>query len=159
MARKPDIQYVTQFYIHGSEAPAIELEPARRKRKSAKTGAAYQPARKIRVLIDPMALCGIVVAVVMVVLMAVGVWQYMDTCERYENMISYVIDLQNENVGLKQTYKAGYDPADIQEKALAIGMIPIEEAEVVYISEYVPVEEPQTSIWEEISWFLKGLFA
>jgi hypothetical protein len=159
MGKKPDIQYVTQFYIHGSEAPALQPQPQRQRRSQRTTPAVAAPVRKIRIAVDPVAVCGIVVAVVMVILMAVGVMQYMDTCRRYETMHDQVIDLQNQNITLERDFRGGYDPEDIREKALAIGMVSIDQVEVIKITEYVPVEEVESTLWEEISWFLKGLFA
>jgi len=38
-------------------------------------------------------------------------------------------------------------------------MIPMEEAEVITITPVLPEPEPETPWWENISWFLKGLFA
>jgi hypothetical protein len=83
----------------------------------------------------------------------------MDTCRRYETMHDQVIDLQNQNITLERDFRGGYDPEDIREKALAIGMVSIDQVEVIKITEYVPVEEVESTLWEEISWFLKGLFA
>ena len=158
MGKKPDIQYVTQFYIHGSEAPALQPHPQWRRQNRASAPRAV-PARKIRIPVDPIAICGIAVAVVMVVLMAVGVMQYMNTCRRYEAMYDQVIDLQNQNITLERDFRSGYDLEDIQEKALSLGMVSIDQAEVITISEYVPVEEPEVTLWDDITWFLKGLFA
>ena len=157
MERKPDIQYVHQFYIYGSEAPAIELEQSQKKKKFSLPRVV--PDRKIRLSIDPMAVCGIAVAIVMVILMAVGVSQYMDVCDSYETMSNYVIDLRNEHVSLQQQYRAGYELDDIYDKAIAIGMIPREDAEVVTIADYVPIEQDEPSLWDDIVWFCKGLFA
>lgn len=157
MERKPDIQYIHQFYVYGSEAPAIELRPQKKKRRAVLPQTA--PQKKIRICIDPMAVCGIVVAVSMLILMAVGVCQYLEVCEDYQVMSDYVIELRNKNVELEQQFQAGYDLEDVQQKAIAIGMIPAEEAEVITISGYVPAPEPEPSIWEEIIWFMKGLFA
>ena len=158
MGKKPDIQYVTQFYIHGSEAPALQPQPQRR-RQNRPAAPAAAPVRKIHIPVDPVAICGIAVAVVMVILMAVGVMQYMDTCRRYETMHDQVIELQNQNITLERDFRGGYDLEDIREKALSIGMISIDEAEVITISEYVPAEESEVTLWDDISWFLKGLFA
>ena len=76
MARKPDIQYVQQFYVHGSEAKVLELKPRRRVIKTILPKVA--PDKSIRIGVDPIALCGIVVAFAMLVLMAVGCCQYVD---------------------------------------------------------------------------------
>lgn len=158
MARKPDIQYIGQFYVPGSEAQVIELKPVKKKRNKTVLPKA-QPEKKIRILIDPAALCGIVVSVVMLVLLVTGAFQYMGVCRKYQAMSGYVISLQNENVELKQTFADGYDLDDIRTKALAIGMIPIEEAETRAISGELPQKEPEPTVWEEIVWFLQGLFA
>ncbi len=158
MARKPDIQYIRQFYVPGSEAQVVE--PKIPKRKRAKTVLPKaQPAKKIQILIDPAALCGIVVSVIMLVLMVVGSFQYMDACREYQAMSSYVIRLQNENVDLEQEYKAGYDLEDVRSKALAIGMIPKEDAPTVPISGALPQPEPERTVWDDIVWFFRGLFA
>ena len=157
MLQKPDIQYITQFYSYGSEAKVLELKPAQKKKRFALPMA--KPQQKIRILVDPVAWTGILVAVVMVVLMAVSVNSYLDACADYEVMNNYVIELQNFNVEKQQEYEKLYDPEDIRAKAIALGMIPLEEAEVVFISPVIPQPEPEESWYENISWFMNGLFA
>ena len=157
MLQKPDIQYITQFYSYGSEAKVLELKPAQKKKRFALPMA--KPQQKIRILVDPVAWTGILVAVVMVVLMAVSVNSYLDACADYEVMNNYVIELQNFNVEKQQEYEKLYDPEDIRAKAIALGMIPLEEAEVVFMSPVIPQPEPEESWYENISWFMNGLFA
>ena len=74
-------------------------------------------------------------------------------------MTKRVITLQNINVEKQQDYHKMYNLDDIREKALALGMIPVEEAQVITISPVIPQPEPEPSWWENISWFMKGLFA
>lgn len=157
MVQKPDIQYVTQFYSYGSEAKVLELKPKPQKKKFVLPKAL--PQQKIQIRIDPVAWAAVALAVVMIVLMAVSVGSYLDACADYEAMTDYVIELQNFNVEKQQEYVKLYDLDDIREKALALGMIPMEEAEVISISLVIPEPEPETPWWENISWFLKGLFA
>ena len=157
MVQKPDIQYVTQFYSYGSEAKVLELKPAKKNKKTALPKAV--PEQKIRVMIDPVAWAGIVIALVMVILMAVSVRGYLDVCAEYEMMTNHVIELQNTNVVRRQEYTAMYDLQDIKEKALALGMIPMEDAQVITIAPVIPEAEPETTWWDNVSWFLKGLFA
>ncbi len=157
MARKPDIQYVTQFYSHGSEAKVLELKPAQKQKKTALPTAV--PDQKIRIAVDPVAWAGIAVALVMVVLMVVSVQNYLDMCAQHDAMLEYVITLQNTNVETQQDYKEMYNLEDIREKALALGMIPMEQAEVITISPVMPEPEPEQPWWSDISWFMKGLFA
>lgn len=157
MVQKPDIQYVTQFYSYGSEAKVLELKPAKKKQKSALPVA--KPEQKIRIAVDPVAIAGILIAVVMVVLMAVSVRGYLEICDEYRVMTKRVITLQNINVKNQRDYEEMYDLDDIREKALALGMIPLEEAEVITITPVIPEPEPEPTWWENISWFMKGLFA
>ena len=157
MLAKPDIQYVTQFYSYGSEAKVLELKPAPKKRKF--TLPMAKPQQKICIQVDPVAWTGILIAVVMVVLLAVSVNSYLDVCADYTVMNNHVIELQNFNVEKQQEYAGMYDADDIRQKALALGMIPMEEAKVIFISPVIPQPEPEESWYENISWFLSGLFA
>ena len=157
MVQKPDIQYVTQFYSFGSEAKVLELKPVKKKQKSVLPVA--KPQQKIRIGVDPVAMTGILIAVVMVLVMALSVHGYLETCDEYRTMTRRVIALQNIHVEKQQAYKEMYDLDDIREKALALGMVPMEEAEVITSSPVIPEEEPEPTWWENISWFMKGLFA
>ena len=157
MVRKPDIQYVHEFYVHGSEARVIELKPRRRVIKTILPKVA--PDKSIRIGVDPVALCGIVVAVAMLVLMLVGTMQYVQARSEFQAMSNQVIELQNENVVLRQRYRSSYDLEAVAHMANALGMIPMEEAQVMYINPVVPVREAEPTVWENIRWFVDGLFA
>jgi cell division protein FtsL len=157
MVRKPDIQYVQEFYVHGSEARVIELKPRRRVIRTILPKVA--PDKSIRIGVDPVALCGIVVAAVMLILMLVGTVQYVNARNEYQAMSNQVIELQNENVMLRQQYRSSYDLDQVAHMANSLGMIPVEEAQVMYINPVVPVREPEPTVWENIRWFMDGLFA
>ena len=157
MVRKPDIQYVQQFYVHGSEAKVLELKPRRRVIKTILPKVA--PDKSIRIGVDPVAACGIVVAVVMLVMMMVGCGQYVRAYKKHQALLGQVISLQNEYVRSEQEYKSMYNLEDIQQKALSLGMIPVEEAKVMYIQPVIPAPEAESIIWENIAWFADGLFA
>lgn len=157
MVQKPDIQYVTQFYSYGSEAKALELKPVPKKQKPKLPVA--KPEQKIRIAVDPVALASILIAVAMVIVMAVSVHSYLEACNEYRTMTKRVITLQNMHVQKQQDYEEMYNLDDIREKALALGMIPLEEAQVITITPVIPEPEPEHSWWENISWFMKGLFA
>jgi hypothetical protein len=74
-------------------------------------------------------------------------------------MPNQVIELQNENVMLRQQYRSSYDLDQVAHMANSLGMIPVEEAQVMYINPVVPVREPEPTVWENIRWFMDGLFA
>ena len=157
MAQKPDIQYITQFYVHGSEARVLEFKPARKHNKTVLPKAT--PEQKLKLYVDPVAIFGIVVAVLLLVTMVIGVVQYLDVCKEHRIMTDYVVSLQNKNVQLQEQYQAGYDLADIETKALALGMIHRDQVEVVAINPVMPVAEEEPTFWENLCWYFEGLFA
>ena len=157
MVKKPDIQYVDTFYVHGSEARVLELKPRKRTIKTVLPLSI--PDKTIKIGVDPIALGGIVVALAMLVLLLVGTVQYVQVCGEYQAMMDYVVTVQNENVELKKTYTEGYDLAEIEAAALALGMVPAAEAEVIKVQVTVPQREPEMTFWEEMRWLCEGLFA
>lgn len=157
MVKKPDIQYIDRFYVHGSEARVLELKPKKRRIRTVLPLSA--PDKTIKIAIDPVALSGIVVAAALLVLLVVGTVQYFQVCRQYQAMLDYVVTVQNENVELRESYRSQYDLAEIEEKALAMGMIPVSEAEVITIQPEMPEREPEMTAWEEFVWLCKGLFA
>lgn len=157
MVKKPEIQYIDKFYVHGSEARVLELKPKRRIIKTILPLSA--PDNTLKIAVDPVALCGIVVAVIMLVLLIAGTVQYVQICRQYQNMMDYVVAVQNRNVELNQEYEDGYDLSEIEERALALGMIPVSEAKVVRVNVQVPQREAEMTFWEELRWLLEGLFA
>ena len=157
MVRKPDIQYVDKFYVHGSEARVLELKPNKKKAKTVLPEAA--PVKEKIIRVDLLSLSAIAVAVTMIVLMVVGCFQLKAAYDRNVAMSHYVISLQNENLELNKTYYAGFDAVDIEQKALALGMIPMEDALILKIPGTIPEEVPAPTMWENFTWFMKGLLA
>lgn len=155
MANKPQIQYIHQFYTPGSEAQKVA--PAHSPRRSRTTLPKVAPREKIRVQVDPVALGGLVVAVVMLVLMVVGMVQYSHACEEYAVMETYVTQLRDDNARLEHTYKSGYDIEEIKLQAHALGMVPASETMTLKVEVNVPQPEPEPTLWDEIVWFFKGL--
>ncbi|MCI7727140.1 MAG: hypothetical protein MSH58_08405 [Clostridiales bacterium] len=157
MSQKPKIQYVGQFYIHGSEARQLELQE---KKKRAKSKLPLERLRKVEVVyLDPVAIFGIVTALVMLTVMILGVLQIRDDWEEYRVMSNYVSRLNSENAQLQADYRSQYDLEDIRVKAQALGMVPKSELEVRMVYVTIPQPEPEMTWLEEIQWFLSGLFA
>ncbi|MBO5129038.1 MAG: hypothetical protein J6B95_01670 [Oscillospiraceae bacterium] len=159
MDRKPDIQYVHQFYIYGSEATAPELKPVPKKKRQKLVLPVPKIEKNINIYFDIASVCGIAVACVMMILMTVGIYQLSAVQQEYNRMESYVISLQNENLALDRTYHAGFDADDVYEKATALGMIPVEQARTVSIRADIPQPEPAPTLWENICWFFSQWFA
>ena len=157
MNQKPKIQYVGQFYIHGSEARQLELQE---KKKHAKSKLPLERLRKVEVIyLDPVAIFGIVTALVLLAVMMVGVLQIRDDWKDYQTMSNYVSRLNSENAELKADYRSQYDLEDIRVKAEALGMVPKSQLEVRTVYVTIPQPEPERTWLEEIQWFLSGLFA
>ena len=157
MALQPDIQYVPICYVDGSTARKLE-QPIY------KAPAAPQPrrrkAKRIVVAIDPVAVFGLLVAVVMLVCMISGFVEYSVVQEQNRQMTDYVTALELEKTQLEQTYRDGYDLDGIRQFADVNGMVPAEQAPQIQIEVELPrQEQTQLSIWESITTFLAGLFA
>ena len=156
MSQKPKIQYVGQFYIHGSEARQLELQ----EKKKAKSKLPLERLRKMEVIyLDPVAIFGIVTALVMLTVMILGVLQIRDDWQAYRVMSNYVSRLNLENAEMWADYRSQYDLEDIRAKAQAMGMVPKSELEVRTVYVTIPQPEPETTWLEEAQWFLSGLFA
>jgi hypothetical protein len=158
MVRKPDIQYVGQFYTYGSEAKEVALQP-----KKAKTTLPLERLRNIQqIYVDPVAWFGIAVSIVMVITMVIGALNIRNAWAEYEVMHGYVTELQQENVRLELRYQRGYDLKDIEGTAISMGMIPVSEAQTMTIKVTPPVQKEEPTRWEEckdyIEWFIDGLF-
>lgn len=156
MIHKPEIQYVGQFYVYGSEARQLE----QKKQRKPKTKLPLVRVRKVeKISVDPVALGGIVVAVVLLVVMAVGALQLYRDWTDYNQMSTYVSQLKKENAQLTRTYRAGYDLEEVRKRSAALGLVPESEAQTMIIAITAPAEQPEPTFWEEVTGFLKGLFA
>ena len=161
MARKPEIQYIGQFYVYGSEAQKVALEQKQKKAKTKLPEAMPQTTRVI--CLDPVAICGVLVAVMMICTMILGAVHIQDAWDDYEDMQDYLTYLKSENARLSLEYSEGYVLSDVEDAALALGLVPVGEVETIPVSVSVPevVEEP--SAWEQfksdVTWFIDGLFA
>ena len=158
MALQPDIQYVPFCYVDGSAARKIQHEPVKK--------AVVAPAPKRRrakrkvVAVDPVAIGGIVIAVVMLVMMLSGFVKYTVIQEQNRLMQDHLTALQLENTKLQQDYESNIDLDYIQDMADAMGMVPAQDAQQVQISVQLPQEEvTEMTLWQSIATFLAGLFA
>ena len=157
MNQKPKIQYVGQFYVHGSEARQLQLQEEKRQAKTKLPLARIQQIEKVYV--DPVALAGIAVAVVMLVTMVLGAVQIKRDWEQYEQVSAYVSELKKENARKNHAYRLSYDLKDIESKALAMGLVPKSELQTATVVVTIPEPEPEMTRLEEIRFFLEGLFA
>ena len=144
MTEKPKIQYIGQFYVPGSEAQVLA---PKKKKKKAKTKLPIAKQEQVKAIyIDPVALIGITVAVVMLAVMVVGALQLRSDWAQYEQMSNYVSRLNQNNAELERTYRDGYDLEDIRDKALALGMVPVEEVQSRTITVTLSQPKPERTL-------------
>ena len=146
MTEKPKIQYIGQFYVPGSEAQVLA---PKKKKKKAKTKLPIAKQEQVKAIyIDP----------VMLAVMVVGALQLRSDWAQYEQMSNYVSRLNQNNAELERTYRDGYDLEDIRDKALALGMVPVEEVPSRTITVTLSQPKPERTLWDDIVWFFGGLF-
>ena len=155
MARKHDILYVN-FYTDGSAArkiapafPQTQSQPKPRTHKQKKTV----------VYIDPVAICSLMVAAVLLVMMAVGLTQFQNARLEAEAMESYLQTLESKHEELTSQYAGSIDLEEVEKTALALGMVPKAEAQTVPIQLMDAQPQAQLSVWDQVLAFLTNLFA
>ena len=155
MERKPDIQYV-RYYTDGSAARQLEVYSPRKN----KTAAPRPKKQKGYVIyVDPLAVGGILLAAVMLVMMLVSSIRLVVARQELSNAQAYVTTLTQSNEQLRKTYDASYDLEEVEKSALALGMIPISQAQTIHIPATPPAPQPEPTFWDNILTFLSGLFA
>lgn len=157
MAYKPEIQYVGQFYIYGSEAREMAQKKEHRKAGSKLPLHRFERIQKIPV--DPLAIISLAAAAVLLVCMVMGALSLQSAWQELEVAQQYVYELKDTNRMLTAQYRSSYNLEEIRSAAIALGMIPKEDVQVRQFTVTMPVQEPEPTLLEEILWFWKGLFA
>lgn len=158
MALQPDIQYVPFYYVDGSTARKVQRQPM--KKASAAPAPKRRRAKRKTIAVDPVAIGGIVIAMVMLVMLLAGFAEYTAMQEKNKQMQDYVTSLQLENAQLQQSFESNIDMEYVEEVADALGMVPAGDAQQIQIQVQLPAEETaELTLWESITTFLAGLFA
>ncbi|MDY2558702.1 MAG: hypothetical protein SOW29_10235 [Candidatus Faecousia sp.] len=152
MDQKPVIQYVGQFYVYGSEVQA-------RKKKEHKPVLPKAPRTGVQhcVYVDPVAVCGIAVAVLMLVVLAVGAFQLRAAMQQYNAQSEQLSAIKRENARLEHLYRTSLDLEAVQAQAEKLGMVPAEELEHRELVVTVGQAPEESTAWENFLWFVKGL--
>ena len=156
MAKQHVIQYVN-FYTDGSAARKIE--PAAPAKKA--TLPKQKKQRRKVIHLDPVAILGLAVAACMLITMFVALNALNAAQEKTETMSNYVETLAQKNETLSQKLEQSYDPQEIRTTALALGMIPAQEAPQITINVQMPSyeQEEQVSVWMQLANILSNVFA
>ena len=156
MAPKHDIIYVN-FYTDGSAArKAAPAFPASAPRKKP---VAKRHKRTV-VHVDPVAICSLLVAGILLIVMAVGLTSLQNTQAEAAQMENYLQQLQEENVALNEKFDQEVNLQSVEQSAQALGMVPKSQVQSTPIQvEVVQMEEPAETFWSRMTTFLTNLFA
>ena len=156
MANRPEVRYINE-YVSGTMA----YQPARKPSRKQNTVRLPKPQKKKQnvVLLDPVAVIGIVVAAALMVMLLIGAVELFQTQRETAELRGYVASLQDENTQLRDTYASGYDLEEIRSIAQTMGMVPKASADHLQISVTVPQAPEQPSAWESFWQFFVGMFA
>lgn len=156
MAVKHDILYVN-FYTDGSAARKIA--PAFPQKKP-QNKPRVRKKKRIVVHVDPVAIASVLVATVMLVMMAVGLMQLQSMQAQAQAMENHLQSLELQNQQLTQQYWEGIDLKEVEKTAIALGMVPGEQAQMVPVQLDVTEQPtPSQTPLEQIIVFLTNLFA
>ena len=155
MAQRRPIEYV-QFYTVGSAARKLEVEKIQLAEPVFQNAV---PIKRKKVYVDPVAICGMLVAFCMLLTLFVGFFQLRNVQQDRVAMENYVIHLQHINAERKETYRESYNLEEIEKTARALGMVSVDQVAHRTIDITVPVPEENPSAWEQVGVFLSGLFA
>ena len=159
MALKPEIQYIGQFYVHGSEAKAVEIQQEQEPKKSEYKLPLHHFQKVQKIHVDPLAICSIVLAVVLMVGMVAGTLQIQSAWEELDAANRYVYNLEAIHRQRVSEYRSSYDLEEIRTVAETMGMIPVAEAKTMELTVTIPEPEAEPTVWDDIVWFMEGLFA
>lgn len=156
MARKPEIQYI-RYYTDGTAARKPEPQQLPRKQKKPLPQKKRRPRYVLKV--QPLAVLGIVLSVVLLCMMAGGISDYLDARQELQQMQEYVYNRRLAVSELRETYEEGIDLEEIRRAALALGMVPEEQVPHMTISVPKPQAEEDGGFMMEMTAFLTGLIA
>ena len=156
MAQKNEILYVN-YYTEGSAARKIAPAfPAAKPRKKP----AARRQEKVILQIDPVAVCSLLVAAVMLIMMAVGLTALQNARAQTIAMENYVQELSAKNEELTENFNREVDLEAVEKTAAALGMVPKDQVQHTPIMVTVaPEEAPAETFWSQLTAFLTNLFA
>lgn len=157
MALKPEIQYIGQFYVHGSEAKAVEIRQEEKKSEYKLPLHRFEKVQKIHV--DPLAICSIALAVVLMIGMVAGTLQIQSDWEELDTANRYVYNLEAIHRQRVTEYRSSYNLEEIRAAAETMGLIPVAEAKTMALTVTIPEPKVEPTLWDDIVWFMEGLFA
>lgn len=143
MARQPDIQYI-QMYNYGSTARKLDPLPQYRKEKYRLPEQKHQQKQVKQPVLDPLSICAIAVACVMLVAMLIGMFRVSELSGRCQALETYIDVLQEQRADLQKSYENAYDLAQVEQRARQMGLVYGNEVYHVQMGtvDSIPAQEP-----------------
>lgn len=162
MRYKGKVQYV-RYYTAGSAAQKMAdnaRNPAQASGRSVQPQPVDQKKPKLQaIVLQPFAMIGTAVAVVLAVCLLVGAFRFYQASQREAAMAEYITTLTAQNSALEEQYRNGYDPEEIRKTAEAMGLVPKDQVEHIQMQVKLPVPAPEPTFWESFWAELQELFA
>ena len=154
MADREKIEYV-RYYASGSAAHKVE-EPVRPAKKPRPV--VTPKAERIPIPVDPVAIIGMTVAVVMALCILLGFAQVNQVNAEISRMESTISTLKSDQYALQKQFNLGIDIEEIRTTAQAMGLVPISEVRHITITLPEPEVEQELSWWEELWMEFQAMF-
>ena len=158
MARNADIQYIRHDYTRKAH-PQKQPTKKRKFQNPFFRLRMLQDGENLIIKVEALPLLTILAAIGLSALMVVNLFHFSQAHQEKVALQEYIYDLRNEQVRLEKIYYEGFDLDEIRVQALALGMIPAEEAEVLPISGEVPEPSVDPTLRERIEEIFRELFA
>ena len=160
MSRNAEIQYVRHDYVSGTAARKLAAKKqAPKKPLPLFEPTMLEPNQKVLVKVSVLPAVTILAAAVLLVLMVVNLFHLSQAHQENVAIQEYVYDLRNQQAQLEQLYYEGFDLEEVRVQALALGMIPVVEADILQISGEIPVIPAEPTGGERVQAFFRELFA
>ncbi len=152
---KTESRYI-QFYTAGSTAQELvpvlrpEATPANRPRRS----------RRPVLYIDPVAILGMITAVILTICLLIAFNQFKQAKAEYEYVYNYNLALKQEHKDLQETYAKSYNREEVRFEAVLMGYVPSSQVQHVSIKAETPEPIPEEpGVLEQVWDYLTELFA
>ena len=158
MAKQPDIQYI-QAYNYGNTARKLAPKPQVRKEKYQLPE--QQPRRQQvkQTVLDPLSVCAIAVASVMLIAMLIGMFRVGELTGRRQELEQYVDVLQEQRADLQKSYEESYDLHLVEQRARQMGLVPGDEVQHIRLGTLNAEPEQNISVADKLVALFDELFA
>ena len=108
---------------------------------------------------DPLSICAVTVACVMLVAMLIGMFRVGELTGRCQELDQYIDVLQEQRADLQRVYEESYDLHLVEQRARQMGLVPADEVQRIRIEAAPTVSQQKTGIFDRMTAFFEELFA